>query len=620
MLFGVCSKEPFDFQGQYLTRLKGIPGLQSLQSERCGFVFIPEKIDTVMKNYSGIWKEATTGHWFVFQGHPFNQQQLWEEYGFAGSIPFTRLVSELFAREGIQSLRKMNGHFAMGVYDEGSRQLTLIRDHFGVEPLFYYSDSGHILFSSDPLFLLSKGFIPRQLNYKGLYTYFLFNYIPTEETVIAGLNKLRPAYGMVWSSDHQKLERYWHLSFQSENHHEESYYQENILRLLKEAVRIRVREEEAKPGAFLSGGMDSSSVVGLSSPMLTKKLHTFSFRCKGESFDESEYAQFMSDVYDTEHHLVEFPPQATRDIVNLVELMPEPFCDIGIEIASFLLAQHAQGKVDYILSGDGGDELFAGHPVYLADNVARYFDLFPGFIQRPIIGILQWLPDTDKKKSLPVKAKRFSYSFNFPASLYSNRWRIYYTERELQTALNTDLWELIRPHNPLPEIEAIYREADGVDFLSKTLYGDYATVVNFYLTRMSILRHYGIEAKFPMFDYPLVEFAATIPSRLKIKGNTETKYILKKTMTGVLPDEIVFRKDKLGHSVPMKNWMRGSPELLELINSTLNEEQLKKRGFFKPRFIRKMIDDHLAKKVNHSHRIWALLVLELWLQKHFDAL
>jgi asparagine synthase (glutamine-hydrolysing) len=617
MIFGICSKDSIKFNQEFRSKYKSDKSVQSKASDKFGFSYFPEKINTDQKKYSGLWQDKKTKYWFLFQGHIFNIKQLQEKYGLEDSIPFSQLVSKMYATDGTKCFKDLNGHFAVAIYDENDERLVLVRDHFGVEPLYFYKDETKIIFSSDPLFLLKHDFIPKEINHKGLYTYFLFNYLPTSETIIANLAKVRPAFSCEWKKGNISSKRYWYLSFKQGNGNDESYYTENTLRLLKDAVKIRLENNGKKSGAFLSGGMDSSSVVGLSGPNVEKKMNTFSFRCKGQT-DESHYAKFMSEAYGTDHHLVEFPHEATRKIVDMAEIMPEPFCDIGIEIASFLLAQYASGKVDYILSGDGGDELFAGHPVYIADNVAKYFDMVPGFIQKPIINLLQLLPDTDKKKSLPVKAKRFSYSFNFSASLFSNRWRIYYTPKELNEALESDLWAKMKDQDPLPEIESFYNEADGEDFLSKTLYGDYATVVNFYLTRMSILRHYGIEAKFPMFDYRLVEFAAAMPSDLKIKGNSDTKYILKKTMTGVLPDEIVFRKDKLGHSVPMKNWMRDSPELIGLVDEILTEENIKKRGFFKPEFVRKMIDDHKAKKVNHSHRIWALLVLELWLQKHFD--
>ena len=618
MIFGICSKKPINFDRQYLSKLKNQDSVNSAKSESFGFVYIPEKINTAQKNFSGIWYDKENKRRILIQGHVFNAKQLGQKFGFEESIPFIQMVSQLYSSNGAEIFKQINGHFAIAIYDERDGKLILVRDHFGAEPLYFYSDQDTIIFCSDPLFLLKNNFIPKEINYKGLYTYFLFNYLPTKDTIISDLLKLKPAHSLVWQNGGQKLHRYWHLSFKQKKDKDESYYTKNILDLLKDAVAIRLENGKAKPGAFLSGGMDSSSIVGLSGPVLKQKMSTFSFRCKGETFDESSYAKFMSDSYGTDHHLVEFPQEETGKIAALTEIMPEPFTDIGIEIATFLLAEYAGDKADYILTGDGGDELFAGRPVYIADKVAKYFDKVPRFIQLPIIKVLQLLPDTDKKKSLPVKAKRFSYSFNFPASLYSNRWRIYYTSKELQNALEPDLWEKIKGKDPLPDIKALYHDADGDDFLSKTLHGDYATVVNFYLTRMSILRHFGIEAKYPMFDYRLVEFAATMPSNLKIKGNNDTKYILKKTMTGVLPDEIVFRKDKLGHSVPMKNWMRESSELKSLINDVLSEKNIKKRGFFKPQYIKKMIEDHQAKKVNNSHRIWALVVLELWLQKHFD--
>ena len=614
MIFGVCSNKPIDFEKKYLCGFQGQDSIQSQCFNTAGFVFVPEKFNGGQTRHSGLWHDSETERWFLFQGHVFNEKQLREEYRLVGSMPFSQVVSSLFSQNGAEIFRKFNGHFVVVIYDVKENQLTLVRDHFGVEPLYYYLDQDSIIFCSQPLFLLEHGIIPKQLNYKGLFTYFLFNYSPLKDTIISNLFKLRPAHSLLWRDGKTEMERYWYLSFQQEEEKDESYYVENILYLLRDAISIRL--DEGRPGAFLSGGMDSSSVVGLASPMLNQKLNTFSFRCKGESFDESHYAQFMSDFYATQHHLVEFPPEATKSIVELTEIMPEPFCDIGIEIASYLLAQQAHEFVDYILSGDGGDELFAGHPAYVADRVAKFFDYIPRFVQRPIIHGLQWLPDTDKKKSLVVKAKRFSYSFNFPATLYSNRWRIYYTRSELQNALRPDFWAQLQNEDPLSEIEQYYHEADGPDFLSKALYGDYATVVSFYLTRMGVLRHFGIEARFPMFDYRLVEFAATIPSHLKIKKNSETKYILHKTMTGILPDEIVFRKDKLGHSVPMKNWIRESSIVRELILDTLSESNIKRRGYFDYNFIQKLIDEHLRKVHNHSHRLWGLTVLELWLQKN----
>jgi len=330
--------------------------------------------------------------------------------------------------------------------------------------------------------------------------------------------------------------------------------------------------------------MDSSTVVGLMRPMVEGDIHTFSFRCRGKSFDESHWARLMSERYNTRHHEVPYEAGDIDRIIEVVNISEEPFSDIGIEVASYLLAEKAGGTVDYVLTGDGGDELFAGHPVYLADKMASKFERVPGFIRQPLTRVLQHLPDTDAKKSLVVKAKRFSYSASFPADLFSNRWRIYYTEDELRKLLNPEWHVLMDKTNPLEDIRSLYDEADGADFLSKTLYGDYYTVVGFYLRRMELVRKFGLEGRFPR----------------------------------VLPDEIVFRKDKLGHSVPFKNWLRDVPVVKNLVQENLSAEALKKRGIFNPEFVDKLYRRHMSKADNNSHRLWALLVFELWCRNNLD--
>jgi asparagine synthase (glutamine-hydrolysing) len=524
-----------------------------------------------------------------------------------------------FTQEDFSVLSRLNGHFAGAFFHAKTRKLHLFRDHFGVEPLYYYHNKDTLIFCSSPLFLLKNDFVPRELNPEGLYTYFLFNYNPLENTIIRDLLKVEPSSVLSFDGNELTSRKYWRLSYLWNESRSEEETVEDLRRLLRSAVHSRLNGKAGRAGAFLSGGMDSSTVVGLSSEVIDSGLHTFSFRCRGESFDESHYAQIMSEAYRTNHHLVEFPPQKSLLIEKLAEQMPEPFSDIGIEVATFLLGTEAAETVDYILTGDGGDELFAGHPVYIADRVARIIDRVPAAVKVPIFWFFSQFSDSDKKKSFPVKAKRFAYSANFPPTLYSNRWRIYYTEQELMQGLEASAWDWIRNFDPLPAMAKIYEEADGPDFLSRSLYGDYYTVVKFYLMRMNQLRPFGIEPRFPMFDYRLVEYAATIPSRLKIRSSEDTKYILKKAMEGILPDEIVFRKDKLGHSVPMKNWIRYSDEVRAFLQDVLSEQNLKRRGLFRPAFVQTLFEQHLSKKFNHSHRLWALAVLELWLQKHFDA-
>jgi len=615
MIVGLYTTDTSD---PLLERLeKATAPLSGVQAE-CGpgyaLYWAPEKGGQYAHTHAGVVRVPGANAILLLQGHLFDLP--WKDSGQTGALA---AIADRFREGGSEGLKDWNGHFAGAYLDLDGSRLLLFRDHFGVEPLYYYQRGTALLFSSDPLFLLHSGLVPKELDPKGLHTYFLFNYVPLSETIVRGLKKVEPAHVLEFDGDSIRTGRYWKLSFRWDEGRSEEETARQLVLELKDAIRVRTDNGALQPGAFLSGGMDSSTVVGLASEYLDRPLATFSFRCRGESFDESRYAEIVSKAYGTQHHLVEFPPDKSLSITKLVELMPEPFSDIGIEVASFILGEYAGGKVQYILSGDGGDELFAGHPVYIADRVALRIDKVPGFIKAPIFGFFNLFPDSDKKKSFTVKAKRFAYSARFSPALHSNRWRIYYTREELQRALTPDAWQMVEGTDPLSDVEAIYREVDAPDFLSRSLYGDYATVVKFYLTRMNVLRHFGIEPRFPMFDRRLAEFAATIPSKLKIRASEDTKYILKKAMDGILPDEIVYRKDKLGHSVPMKNWMRDAEVVHRFLREVLSEENLRRRGLFRPDFVATLFEEHMSKKFNHSHRLWAMAVLELWLQKHFDA-
>jgi asparagine synthase (glutamine-hydrolysing) len=299
--------------------------------------------------------------------------------------------------------------------------------------------------------------------------------------------------------------------------------------------------------------------------------------------------------------------------------MDEPFCDLGIEIATYLLGQAAQGCVSYVFSGEGGDELFGGHPVYTADKLAAIVDRLPRAIVNPLVRTLQKIPDNDQKKNVQVMLKRFAYSLSFPPELLSHRWRIYYTPRELQELCTGDYLAACDMQRLFEGLLEYHREADGRDQLSRSLYSDYHTLVGFYLRRLSLLRAFAIESRLPLLDYRLVEYAAKIPSRLKIRGLSETKYIYKKSLATVLPREILYDRPKLGHSVPMKNWLRDSPEVGELLAGVLSDKSCKDRGFFRPGFVQRMLAEHRRKTHNHSHRLWGLLVLELWLRAWYDT-
>jgi asparagine synthase (glutamine-hydrolysing) len=414
------------------------------------------------------------------------------------------------------------------------------------------------------------------------------------------------------------LKRYWRLSFAETLVKTEDQYREEILELITDAIRIRL-ESHHSPGIFLSGGIDSSTIVSMTTGMWKEPLRTFSFRCEGLSYDESYYARFVAQHYGTKHTEISYYPTHLTLITKAVAAMDEPFCDIGIEIGTYLLGQAAQGEVSYVLSGEGGDELFGGHPVYIADKVAAVVDRFPRLILNPVTRVLQRIPDSDQKKNIQVKLKRFAYSLSFPPELLSHRWRTYYTPQELGKLCTGDFMASCDQQRLFESMCQYTREADGRDLLSHSLYSDYYTLVPFYLRRLGLLRAFAVESRLPLLDYRLVKYAAQIPARLKIRGLSHTKYLYKKVLAKILPREILYDRPKLGHSVPMKNWLRDNRKVKALVAEVVSDHSFQERGFFCAHFVQQMIAEHSRKTYNHSHRLWGLLVLEFWLRTCWDA-
>jgi len=570
---------------------------------------------------SSVYEHKPSNSFVVLLGSIFNHVELGAQH-FGKNVKAAsdaEVVWRVFDKLGVNAFRELNGNFVVAIWDAPKQCFYLVRDHLGIEPVYYCRKDGVLYFSSRLQRLTRVPQVDRQLNFGVLQRYLLFNYNPGYDTLFENVHSLRPGCFIKIENNRFTVEPYWRISFAEPFEKDEAAYKHELLELMRDAVRLRLAGGKFRPGAFLSGGMDSSSVVHFMHGLLKAPIATYSFRCFGKTYDESHYARVMSERYQTRHHEIPFPAEETKLIASIAQHSQEPFSDIGIEVASFLLGSRVREEADYVLTGDGGDELFGGHPVYLADRAAEMFAKVPGFIRQPLTHALQFLPDTDAKKSLPVKAKRFSYSCKFPAALYSNRWRIYYTPEELQKLCVPDLRQRVNGFNPYRDLLEIYQEADGKDHLSVTLYGDYYSVVNFYMRRMELIRHFGVEGRMPLLDHRLVEYTARIPSALKIGKKGETKVILHKVMTGELPDEIVFRKDKLGHSVPMKNWMRESVAVQTLLKEFLSTETVRRRGLFDPAVISRMMNEHQRKSHNHSHRLWSLLVFELWCRTHLNS-
>ncbi len=553
------------------------------------------------------------------EGTFYNLPDLQAQLGLPGAsdpLKPAQALALLYQTYGHHFLDPINGKFSFALWDKSQQRLILGQDRLGIQPLFYCQQGDRLVFSSALKAFKALG-IKRQLNRSALLQYLLYCYNPGNDTLLQDIHRLPAAHFLSWQDATATRHQYWQLSFAHPQAKTEAQYCEEIPQLIKDAVRIRMTGDRPL-GIFLSGGIDSSAMLSFASQLSDTPLSTFSFRCDGRSYDESSYARYVAEHFGTNHTEIPYQPSDLTSLTAVVGEMDEPFCDLGIEISTFLMGRAAQNQVAYVFSGEGGDELFGGHPVYSADKVAAVLDTIPRPLLNPFLQILQRLPDSTEKKNLQVKLKRFSYSLTFPPELLSHRWRAYYSPQELlalcsATFLNSTpldrLFENMIRHS---------RAADGPDALSRSLYSDYWTLVSFYLRRLSLLKAFGIDSRVPLLDYRLIEYAATVPSNLKISGFSDTKYIYKKALVGTIPDKILFDRPKLGHSVPLKNWLRNSPQLREWVVDLLSSSAFCGRDLFQVSFVQKLIQEHLDLIHNHSHRLWALVVLESWLQKNLD--
>jgi len=462
---------------------------------------------------------------------------------------------------------------------------------------------------------------PPKISQQGLVEFLTFCYLPGTNTLFEGIVRVPPGSLVEWRpGGRPPVVRPWYrLSFASPWNDPEAALATRYRELLEASVARRL--EAGRPGVFLSGGMDSSTVATFMRRRITAPLSSFSFRCGGSSFDESAYARELARELGTTHTEVLFDEDQALTIVDAVRSMDTPFCDIGIEVGTFILAKAAAGKVDYVLTGDGGDELWASHPVYAAQRIIQYYDRvpIPAVARRALVRVLDLARDSDSKRGLAVVLKRMVPSPDLPPVLRHFRWRMYYTPKTLAALLAGPAGLLAGEAGAFQPVLLSFEGYDGPDDgISPGLYSDYLTASGFYFSRLLLARAFGIEVGLPFYDRALVEFGARIPAHLKLEGMERTKRLFRMAMEGVLPDVINHRKDKLGHSVPLKNWLRENGRLNRLVRETLESPSFSDRGLFRPEVVRRMLEEHGSRRHNHSHRLWALFVLEHWMRLNFD--
>ena len=558
--------------------------------------------------------------WVIFNGEIYNYQFLKKDLELKGHRFYTNSDTEtivhLYEEYEEDFLKKLNGMFSIALWDKNKNKLLLARDRLGIKPLYYSINRDRILFASEIKALLQVPDVSKDLNFKALDHYFTFLSIPSPDSIFKEIHKLQPGHFLVAEKGRITTHRYWNkLPCPTSNKNKNKlFYAERVMELLEDSVKLRLISD-VPVGAFLSGGIDSSTIVGLMSKITNTQVRTFSIGFEEEDADELEYTRLISQHFDTIHHEFIVKPDIVQLLEDLVWYFDEPFA-VSSAVPTYLLSKKTREHVKVALTGDGSDELFAGYPRYWWDKTASYYNLLPLFIRKRVIWpFFRSLPSSTKSPLLNNirKAKKFIQLGNL-SSIYQYLQYLTFFDRESKGRLYSDDFKAeYRGTDPLDVFNKYYIDVEGNDVLSQRLYLDMKTSLPdemlMKVDRMSMAA--SLEARTPFLDYRLVEFAMDIPSRYKLKQN-KLKYILKSAVSGLVPDEIIHRK-KHGFHVPIDKWFR--KELKNYCSEILSDDNLKHHGIFDSNYIERLIKIHLEGKENLGHHLWSLMVFNLWYQK-----
>jgi asparagine synthase (glutamine-hydrolysing) len=589
--------------------------------ERGPFVFFGHRRLSII-DLSGGHQPLSNEHgtvWVIFNGEIYNFKELREELKGRGHQFRTRSDTEVIvhAYEEYKEncFRYFNGMFAIGIWDEKGNRLVLARDRLGKKPLYYSFVNGTFLFASELKAIMAYPAFPRKVDPSSLMKYLFFEFIPCPHTIFTDAKKIPPASYLIWDRRGIEIKKYWSPfdPHKGEINLSEAEAESRMMELLKESVKRRLISD-VPLGVFLSGGIDSSAITALAQKEVPGKIKTFSIGFEDPSFDESKYASLASKYIGTEHHEQIMTPQDLLDLVpNLADILDEPMADASI-LPTYLLSKFTRSHVTVALGGDGGDELFAGYPTYVAHKFAGYYERFLGTFHPMIIRLANLLPVSDNNISFDFKVKKFLSGIKYPDGVRNSVWLGAFSFSENEKVLSPEIHAEFSQNRLVEEIFFYEKEYPYDDRITKLQYLD----LKLYLQESILVKvdrasmACSLEVRAPFLDYELVEFVMGLPSPWKLKRFT-SKYILKKALANWLPDEVI-KRPKKGFGVPIAKWVKGP--LKELFEDLLSSDRIKREGFLNPEYVTSLLEDHLTNKKDNRKQLWTLLVWELWVSRY----
>lgn len=551
----------------------------------------------------------------IFNGEIYNHQDLRRELQDRGHRFRTRSDTEAIVHAyeewGPDCVERFVGMFAFAVWDARRQRLLLARDRLGIKPLYFFEGPEGLVFASELKAVVGTPWVPVEWDLEALDDFLTYEYVPTPRTIVQGVRKLPAATVRVYdAAGRVTTRRYWDLENGAARPTSPEEACEELRTRLSDAVGIRL-VADVPLGAFLSGGIDSTIVVGLMSRHAGGGVRSFSIGFDDPSYDELAYARVAAGFFDTRHTEQIVDPKVVDLAEELAGFLDEPFGDVST-FPTYLVSGVARQGVTVALSGDGGDELFAGYDQYRA---ARWADRLRRLAANPawtsVDRLLEALPPGSSKKGPVNKLKRFAEGLRRPSDLEQARWWVFWDLAERRRLYRPETFSAVADRDPYAHYRSLLREGSERGFrgLQRQLYADLrgylADDILVKVDRMSMA--VSLEARVPYLDHRVVEYAMTIPAEWKLRRG-RTKWILREAFRDVLPP-VIRSRGKEGFSMPMKNWLRGP--LRPMLTESLEPRRIAERGWFDGEEVGRLVEEHLAGRKNHAHRLWCLICLEL---------
>jgi len=550
----------------------------------------------------------------VMNGEIYNFRELRSELEKRGhafqSQSDTEVLPHLYEEHGDAMVEHLNGMFVFALWDLRRKKLLIARDRFGEKPLYYGTFDGKLIFASEPKVLLEHPSVNAEINTNALRQYLSFDYVPAPDSIYKGVSKLPAAHLLTLEKGEVKTRRYWNLSFHKNGNTPTVEQAAKELReIISDAVRMRL-VSDVPLGILLSGGVDSSTVAAFAAQHAAEKIKTFSIGFEEDSFDESKFARSVAEHLQTEHYEEKLSVEKAANLISEIGTwLDEPMSD-GSLIPTFLLSRFVRKHVTVALGGDGGDEIFAGYPMYFGHKVANVYDAIPKFLRRGLIEpVVNNLPVSTRNLSFDYKAKRFVAASKYDLVTRHHSWFGSFSidaqtdllAKDVLAATSNDIYKGAKD---LLKITDAATEIEQMQFLDMNFYMAEDILTKVDRASMAV----SLEVRAPFLDPRVAEYAASLPLEYKLKGN-KGKYILKKAVEDLLPKEIL-KRPKKGFGIPIAEWLKG--RLNPLLHDLLAPERLKNQGLFDAAFVQKLIKEHEAGAASHHKQLWTLLVFQLW--------